>query len=106
MPVDRVTQAPPITSCNHVGVDFEGTTVGGLSLKTIGVWNYLHHPDQETFLVAICTGDQEPWVGHPKDYDWSLIDFGKSLQWFALLPNQAKGLAALIEKHADELLKK
>lgn len=59
---------------DHAAVDFETTFFPKrkIGLKTMGVDQYLWHPEVEIYLVSIRTRDGS-FVGDPKEFDWSQI---------------------------------
>jgi hypothetical protein len=44
----------------------------GYSLKNMSTWNYVHDDRFDAYLLA-AHNDEISFVGHPKDFDWSLI---------------------------------
>jgi len=63
-----------------VAIDFETSFFPKrkIGLKTMGVDQYLWHPEVEIYLVSVYSDILEPFVGHPYDMDWSLI---KDFDW-------------------------
>ena len=56
-------------------IDFESTFFPKkkIGLKTLGVDQYLWHPEVEIYLVSIHTADGS-FVGHPAEFDWDQIN--------------------------------
>lgn len=64
-----------------VAIDFETSFFPKrkIGLKSMGVDEYLWHPEVEIYLVAVYSDVlEEPYAGHPYDMDWSVI---KDLDW-------------------------
>lgn len=55
-----------------IGFDFETYYDKSYSLSTMSTWNYIHDDRFDAYLLAVYNGETK-WVGHPKDFDWSLI---------------------------------
>lgn len=64
---------------SHVAVDFETfySSKRKISLRTMGVDEYLWHPEVEVYFVSIRTSEGY-FDGHPSEFDWSQID---GLDW-------------------------
>ena len=58
---------------NTYAIDFETYYDEKVSIKTLGVHNYLHHPDCVIYRVSV-VGEGLSWVGHPDDAPWEQID--------------------------------
>ena len=57
-----------------VAIDFETYYESkGASIKTMGVWAYLRHPQVQAYLVTIYDGEN-CFTGHPADFDWTSLD--------------------------------
>jgi hypothetical protein len=58
----------------HVAVDFETTFFPKrkIGLRSMGVDQYLRHPETEIYLVAI-HADEGSFLGNPSEFDWSSI---------------------------------
>lgn len=73
----RDTQFLPRLDLNHtmpaVGVDFESYYDKKISIRTMGSYAYLTHPDVDIYLVTIYDGEQL-YVGRPEEFDWSSLD--------------------------------
>lgn len=54
-------------------VDFESTYAKDFDIKSLGAWNYLNDPRCDVYLMGVA-GDGFQWAGHPKDFDWSILD--------------------------------
>lgn len=65
-------QLPPLTTTDHVTIDFESfyDRKGKVTIKDLGVYRYVR--TAYVYLVAIYDGDQL-YVGDPRDFDWSSI---------------------------------
>jgi DNA polymerase I-like protein with 3'-5' exonuclease and polymerase domains len=64
-----------------VAIDFETSFFPKrkIGLKSMGVDEYLWHPEVEIYLVAVYSDIlEEPYTGHPYDMDWGAI---KDLDW-------------------------
>lgn len=59
-------------------VDFETYYDAAYSLKLIPSWSYVHHPQFDAYLVSVSGPDNFLWVGHPKDFDWAILN-GKTV---------------------------
>jgi hypothetical protein len=58
----------------HAAIDFETSFFPKrkIGLKTMGVDQYLHHPEVEIYLCSVHTRDGS-FVGHPSEFDWGQI---------------------------------
>jgi hypothetical protein len=58
----------------HVAIDFETTFLPKkkIGLRSMGVDQYLRHPEVEIYLVAV-HAEEGSFVGHPDDFDWKSI---------------------------------
>lgn len=54
-------------------VDFETYYDKRCSIKTLGPLGYFSHPDFDAYMVSVVGDNGVKFVGHPKDFDWSLI---------------------------------
>lgn len=61
-------------------VDFETYFDKQCSVRTSGIWNYIHHPLFDAYLVSIVTSTGLEFVGHPKDAPWEQIS-GEEWEW-------------------------
>lgn len=59
---------------NTYAVDFETYYDSECSIKTLGPRGYFSHPLFEAYLVTVVGDDGYSYAGHPKDFDWSLLD--------------------------------
>jgi DNA polymerase I-like protein with 3'-5' exonuclease and polymerase domains len=57
-----------------VALDTESFYSKEVSLRVQGVWHYLRHPNSSHYLLSVVTDTGIEYVGHPKDFDWSLIN--------------------------------
>jgi DNA polymerase len=55
-------------------IDFESYYSKECSIKTLGPLGYFSHPDFDAYMVSVVADDGFTFVGHPKDFDWSLIE--------------------------------
>lgn len=62
-------------------VDFESFYSVECSITVQGVHGYLQNPECDIYMVSVY-GDDVQWVGHPKDFDWSLIG-GLGTRWLS-----------------------
>lgn len=58
----------------NYAIDFESFYDKECSIKVQGVWGYLRHPKADIYLVSVVGDDGYEWVGHPRDFDWTLIE--------------------------------
>jgi len=54
-------------------IDFESYYSKECSIKTLGPLGYFSHPDFDAYMVSVVADNGFSFVGHPKDFDWSLI---------------------------------
>lgn len=54
-------------------IDFETYYDKDCSIRTLGPLGYFAHPDFDAYMVTVVGDDGTEFVGHPKDFDWSLI---------------------------------
>lgn len=54
-------------------LDFETFYDKRCSIKTLGPLGYFSHPDFDAYMVSIVGDNGVKFVGHPKDFDWSLL---------------------------------
>ena len=55
-------------------IDFESYYSKECSIKTLGPLGYFSHPDFDAYMVSVVADNGYTFVGHPKDFDWSLIE--------------------------------
>lgn len=77
-----------------IALDWESYFDSECSVKVLGNRGYFSHPRFDAYLLSAVSDDGVRWVGHPKDFDWSLIDgaqvlshhaaFDQSLYWFGV----------------------
>jgi hypothetical protein len=72
----QVSAAPVLVAA----VDFETYYDEVCSIRTLGTYAYLHHPDYEAYLVSLVTADGFEWCGHPADAPWERIS-GPAWTW-------------------------
>ena len=59
---------PPV-----IAVDFESFYAKGFDISSLGPWHYLNDPRCDIYLMGVA-GDGISWAGHPRDFDWSVLD--------------------------------
>lgn len=57
---------------SHYAVDYETYYDDEVSIKTLGAYQYLRHPQADIYLVSIYGPDVD-FVGHPSDAPWAKI---------------------------------
>jgi hypothetical protein len=64
----------PVTDDAPVAIDFEGfyDKKRKITIKDLGAYHYLRHPEQDIYLVSIYDGEQL-YIGRPEDFDWTSI---------------------------------
>jgi DNA polymerase I-like protein with 3'-5' exonuclease and polymerase domains len=60
-------------------IDFETYYDKRCSIKTLGPLGYFSHPDFDAYMVSVVGDNGVKFVGHPKDFDWSLIQDNRVL---------------------------
>ena len=65
-----------------VALDTETYYDDVVSIKTLGTWHYLRHPQADLYLLSVAADNGLRWVGHPKDFDWSQIS-GPDVTWLS-----------------------
>lgn len=79
-------------------VDFESYYDDNVSIRPLGAWHYLRHPQQDIYMVSV-VGPKGAWVGNPLDFDWDSIS---GAIWVAHnLQFESAVFQALKEKHPD-----
>tara|TARA_R110001583_G_scaffold18627_3_gene73882 strand:- start:1146 stop:2924 length:1779 start_codon:yes stop_codon:yes gene_type:complete len=58
---------------NTYAVDFESYYDKRCSIKVLGPLGYFSHPDFDAYLVSVVGDDGFEFVGHPKEFDWSIL---------------------------------
>jgi hypothetical protein len=56
-----------------LAIDYETYYDGEISVKTYGAGQYAAHPQCDVYMLSACDGTNT-WVGHPRDFDWSVVD--------------------------------
>lgn len=51
----------------------KGAELTNYSIRTLGNWAYMHHPEFDAYMLSVAGSDGFRWVGNPKDFDWSII---------------------------------
>jgi len=54
-------------------LDFETYYDKSCSIRTLGPLGYFSHPDFDAYMVSVVGDDGYKFVGHPKDFDWSML---------------------------------
>lgn len=55
-------------------LDFETYYDRDCSIKTLGPLGYFSHHSFDAYMVSVVGDDGLEWVGHPKDFDWQLLE--------------------------------
>lgn len=55
-------------------LDFESYYDKSCSIKKLGPLGYFSHPDFDAYMVSVVGGNGYKFVGHPKDFDWSILE--------------------------------
>jgi len=55
-------------------LDFESYYSKECSIRTLGPLGYFSHHDFDAYLVSVVGDNGYEFVGHPKDFDWSLLE--------------------------------
>jgi len=55
-------------------LDFESYYDKVCSIRILGPLGYFGHPDFDAYMVSVVGDEGTNFVGHPKDFDWSLLD--------------------------------
>ena len=55
-------------------VDFETYYDKECSIRTLGPHGYFSHPSFDAYMVSVVGTDGTNFVGHPKEFDWSLLN--------------------------------
>tara|TARA_R100000654_G_scaffold6209_1_gene16470 strand:- start:4195 stop:5988 length:1794 start_codon:yes stop_codon:yes gene_type:complete len=59
---------------NTFAIDYETYYDKECSIRTLGVLGYFSHPNFDAYMVSVVGTEGTKFVGHPKDFDWSLLD--------------------------------
>ena len=55
-------------------LDFESFYDSDCSITTLGPRGYFSHPNFDAYMVTVVGDDSYSYAGHPKDFDWSVIE--------------------------------
>lgn len=55
-------------------LDMESFYDAECSIKTLGPIGYFSHPKFEAYMVTVVGDDGYEYAGHPKDFDWSILN--------------------------------
>jgi DNA polymerase len=55
-------------------VDFESYYDKDCSITTLGPRGYFSHPDFDAYMVTVVGNNGFRYAGHPKDFDWTMLD--------------------------------
>lgn len=55
-------------------LDYETYYDKDCSIRTLGPLGYFNHPDFDAYMVSVVGDDGYEFVGHPKDFDWGIIE--------------------------------
>ena len=55
-------------------VDFETYYDKECSIRTLGTLGYFSHPQFDAYMVSVVGNEGTSFVGHPKDFDWSILN--------------------------------
>lgn len=58
---------------NTYALDFETYYDKTCSIKTLGPLGYFSHPDFDAYMVSVVGDDGYEFVGHPKDFEWGIL---------------------------------
>ncbi len=64
---------------NTYALDFETYYDKRCSIKTLGPLGYFSHPEFDAYMVSVVGDNGVKFVGHPKDFDWSLLEGSRVL---------------------------
>jgi DNA polymerase len=56
-----------------VALDTELYYDKNVSVKPLGTWKYVRHPQADCYMVSVSDG-KETWAGHPRDFKFSSLD--------------------------------
>ena len=60
-------------------LDFESYYDKSCSIKRLGPLGYFSHPDFDAYMVSVVGDNGQEFVGHPKDFDWGLLEGNRVL---------------------------
>lgn len=55
-------------------LDYETYYDKSCSIRTLGPLGYFSHPDFDCYMVSVVGDDGYTFTGHPKDFDWELLE--------------------------------
>ena len=55
-------------------LDFESYYDKSCSIRRLGPLGYFSHPDFDAYMVSIVGNNGYTFVGHPKDFDWGILE--------------------------------
>ena len=55
-------------------LDYETYYDKSCSIRTLGPLGYFSHPDFDAYMVSVVGDEGTNFVGHPKDFDWSVLN--------------------------------
>ena len=55
-------------------LDFESYYDKECSIKTYGPLGYFSHPQFDAYMVSVVGNEGTSYVGHPKEFNWSLLN--------------------------------
>ena len=60
-------------------LDFESYYDKECSISVLGPLGYFSHPDFDAYMVSVVGDDGYVYVGHPKEFDWSILEGNRVL---------------------------
>ena len=60
-------------------LDYETYYDKNCSIKTLGPLGYFSHPEFDAYRVSVWGDEGTKFVGHPKDFDWDLLEGNRVL---------------------------
>ena len=77
-----------------IALDWETYYDNECTIQKLGARGYFMHPKFDAYLLSAVSNDGVRWVGHPTEFDWSLIEgaqvlahnaaFDETLYWFGV----------------------
>ena len=64
---------------NTFALDYETYYDKNCSIKTLGPLGYFSHPEFDAYRVSVWGDEGTKFVGHPKDFDWGLLEGNRVL---------------------------
>lgn len=55
-------------------LDFETYYDRSCSIRKLGPLGYFSHPDFDAYMVSVVGDNEYTFVGHPKDFDWGMLE--------------------------------